>query len=81
MLLLKTVAVGVAPEGSEALPFGPKNHLNFGGGTSEGRGLLLKVTEQVSEKVSPELPGLEPEAEIVTSPMLTVDSNITMDHT
>ena len=72
----KTVAVGVTPEGSEAFPSGPKYHLNFGGGTSEGRGSLLKITEQlVSERFSPAQPGLEPEAEIVTSSMLTVESN------
>ena len=40
LLLLITVSVGVNPEGSEALPFGPKNHSKVGEGTLEGRGTV-----------------------------------------
>ena len=53
MSLFKTVVEGVTPEaGSEALPFGPKNHSNVGEGTPEGRGLgseRSRVAEQFSE--------------------------------
>ena len=60
MSLLKTVAVGVTPEGSEALL--PKNHSKYGVGTLEGRE-PRRVTEQISEYISPAV--LEPEVEIV----------------
>ena len=56
MLLLKLVSVGVKPEGSEALPLGPKNHSKVGAGILESgkEGFLgLRVAEQVSEQVSP----------------------------
>ena len=50
LLLLITVSVGVNPEGSEALPFGPKNHSKVGEGTLEGRGTESKrIAEQLSE--------------------------------
>ena len=50
LLLLITVSVGVNPEGSEALPFGPKNHSKVGEGTLEGRGTGSKrIAEQLSE--------------------------------
>ena len=61
----KSVAVGVTPEGSEALPCGPKYHSNFGEGTSEGRGMgEVRFAEHVSEKVLPAILG--PERERVT---------------
>ena len=48
--LINNVVVGVKPEGSEALPFGPKNHSNVGEGMSECRGLgSRRVAEHVSE--------------------------------
>ena len=44
------VAIGAAPEGSEALPFGPKNHLKLGVGIFDGRGTgSTRVVEHVSE--------------------------------
>ena len=45
-----TVAGRVTPEGSEASPFGPKNHSKFGVGMLDGRGMgLTSVAEHVSE--------------------------------
>ena len=65
MQFFKTVAVGVTPEGSEALPCGPKNHSNVGEGTLEGRGMgEVRFAEHVSEKVFPAILG--PERERVT---------------
>ena len=64
-LLLIAVVIGVTPEGSEALPFGPKNHSKVGEGTLDGRGMGSKrVAEHISECVSPAV--LEPEGERVT---------------
>ena len=49
-LLFVAVPIGVTPEGSEALLFGPKNHSKVGEGTLEGRGMGSKrVAEHVSE--------------------------------
>ena len=42
LLLLITVSVGVNPEGSEALPFGPKDHSKVGEGTSGGQRNRIK---------------------------------------
>ena len=65
LLLLIMVVGGVKPEGSEALPFGPKNHSKVGEGTSEGRGTGSKrIAEQLSEYVSPAI--VKPEEEMVT---------------
>ena len=65
LLLLIAVAGRVKPEGSEALPFGPKNHSKVGEGTLEGRGTGSKrIAEQLSEYVSPAV--VEPEGEMVT---------------
>ena len=52
--LFTTVSVGLTPEGSDAvtLKFVPKNHINVGEGTLEGRGDFM-VAEQVKEKSSP----------------------------
>ena len=53
MSLLKIVSVGVTPEGSGALPFGPKNHSKVGEGIlGSGKGGLLlgaRVAKHVSE--------------------------------
>ena len=65
LLLFITVDVGVNPEGSVALPFGPKNHSKVGEGTLEGRGTGSKrIAEQLSEYVSPAV--VEPDGEMVT---------------
>ena len=67
LLLFITVAVGVNPEGSVALPFGPKNHSKVGESTYalEGRGTGSKrIAEQLSEYVSPAV--VEPDEEMVT---------------
>ena len=62
---IQTVAVGFTPEGSEALPCGPKNHSKVGGGTLKGRGLgEISLAEHISEKAFPTTPG--PELVIVT---------------
>ena len=48
--LINNIVVGVKPQGSEALPFEPKNHSNIGEGMLECRGIgSRKVTEHVSE--------------------------------
>ena len=44
-----TVGVLVTPEGSEELPFGPKNHSKFGVGILDGR---RRGSERVAEHVS-----------------------------
>ena len=49
-VLLEIVAIGVTPDGSAALPLGPKNHSKVGEGISEGSGTGLKrVAEHVRE--------------------------------
>ena len=50
LLLLIKVVVGVNPDGSEALPFGPKNHSKVGEGTLDGREIGSKrVAEHISK--------------------------------
>ena len=66
----KIVAVGVRPEGSGALPFGPKNQSKVGEGIlgSGKEGLLSpgeRVAEQFSEYVSPAIEE-EPEEAMAT---------------
>jgi hypothetical protein len=47
-------ALEITPEGSGALPFGPKNHSNTGQGTLVGKGIgSTRVAEHISEIVSP----------------------------
>ena len=58
--LPKAVVRGVKPEGSEALPFGPKNHSE---GKLLGRGLFMIVAEHTREEFAPTM--LEPEGEMV----------------
>ena len=72
---MRTVAVGVEPEGSGALPFRPKNHSKVGEillyiGSDKG-GFLLgqSVAEQISEYTSPAV--LEPKVEMATDKLLT----------
>jgi hypothetical protein len=60
-------ALGVTPEGSGALPFGPKNHSNTGQGTLVGKGIgSTRVTEHINETVSPAMLGPEGERVIFT---------------
>ena len=50
MFSLSTVIGRAMPEGSEASPFGPKNHSKFGVGILDGRGTgSNSVAEHVSE--------------------------------
>jgi hypothetical protein len=47
---LSIVTGRATPKGSEALPFGPKNHSKFGVGILDGRGVgSTSVAEHVSE--------------------------------
>ena len=67
------VAIEITPEGSEALPFGPKNHSNVGEGIFEGRGIgEMRVAEHVSEKIYPAI--LRPEEESAMLSKSTVES-------
>ena len=68
-LLPITVAIGVAPEGSESL-FVPKNQSKFGVGVSF---CVSTVAEHTREKLVPAIPVLDPpEAVMVNGPMFTV---------
>ena len=67
-----SVAIGVAPEGSESL-FGPKNQSKFGVGVSF---CVSTVAEHTREKLVPAIPLLDPpEAVMVNGPMFTVSKN------
>ena len=70
MLVLPiSVAIRVAPEGSEPL-FVPKNQSKFGVGVSV---CVSTVAEHTREKLVPAIPVLDPpEAVMVTGPMFTV---------
>ena len=52
-VLLETVSIGANPEGSGALPFGPRNHSKVGegmiGSGKEGFLVNKSVAEHVSE--------------------------------
>ena len=65
LLLLINVVVGVNPDGSELLAFGPKNHSNVGEGILGSRRMGSKrVAEHISKYISPAV--LEPEEEMIT---------------
>jgi hypothetical protein len=68
--LLKTVSVGVTPEGSESL-FGPKNHSKVGEDTT-GSGIGVIVAEHSRLEFPPVI--LEPDLWMVTAPILTAVS-------
>ena len=49
--MFKLVGIGVTAEGSEALPFGPKNHSKVAKGTIEDGWESISVAEHVREKI------------------------------
>ena len=55
LLFIIIVAVGLAPDGSTALPLVPTNHSKVGEGTLAGRGISFMTAEQVKVKLFPGL--------------------------
>jgi hypothetical protein len=53
LVFITLVAVGLAPDGSDALLF--VNHTKVGEGTLGGSGISFMIAEQVKEKISPGL--------------------------
>jgi hypothetical protein len=55
LVLFIIVAIGLTPEGSDALLLVSTNRTKVGEGTLGGRGTSFMIAEQVKEKISPGL--------------------------